>query len=289
MPEISGGRSRRKRMRIPHLYSALRYKSAVMRPEIISDPKVRQTLAAASRASGRAVASALQNKRYFVDMAESYAVTLGAQVAVGRYFAERNGEPELIVGHSLGHYAGLVMAGSLDFEETLSHLSASGRAADDYFHRFNYATMLFGGVAGRAVFNKAAEIGGILLQMHSDGSVAIGRTDPLNEFKAFIEQMGGETKAVPLRLPFHNDLMKPAFAVARAGIDKLSIHSPRITFLSTYNVEHLSSPEAVFQALANEMVSPHKLQATIQKLVDAGHDSVIEMTTAGFDEVALAE
>lgn len=271
-------------MKVAHFYPGLRYKSAEMKREIFSDREVQQKLLIASAVLGRDVAALCQTQEAFASTRECLVASLAASVAVGTYYLQRYGQPDVILASSFGHYAALVMANALPYAEALMLASNNGRIFDDYFA--NFSTWLVSGIPFTVL--KQLEDQGILVS-YADGLTLTFPRTVQRDIERYIRERRGIAAEIPLRLKYHSEYMGAAEKLTGRNLIGLRVRSPQVPFLSTYYSDFVRSPEAIIAMLGNLLSGDHYLEETMAIIRREGIIRTVHMQTSSFREHQIEE
>ncbi len=83
-------------------------------------------------------------------------------------------------------------------------------------------------------------------------------------------------KLLPVSVPSHCVLMKPAAEKLKALLATLDIQKPTLSVLNNVDVAVYDSPEAIRDGLVRQMVMPVRWVETIQQFAAAGITQVVE-------------
>lgn len=269
-------------MKIAHFYPGLRYKSSIMDKKLFADRKVQQSLSRASKVLKKAVPPICQTNQLFESTQECFVVTLAATVAVADYYVQRYGEPDLIVASSFGHYAALVMASALDYQETLELAKNNGQAIDRYFS--NHSTFLVRGISFPTIKQIISELGcKEVFTTRSDGFTITAPRDVLDDIDSKIRKKGGELEQIPLRLMYHTPFLGEVEKSTHEHFAGLQIRRPRIRFLSAFSAGFISIPGEIMHMLKNRISRPNNLKETSSVIKNEGVSRVVHMKTFRYD------
>ena len=208
---------------------------------------------------------------------------LTAGVAVWRVWQQAGGaQPAWLAGHSLGEFSALVCAGALGFADAVALVAQRGRFMQEAVPPGAGAMAAILGLADdqvAAACDEAAQ-GQVLapVNFNSPGQVVIAGEAAAVERGIAAAKARGAKRAVPLpvSVPSHCALMRPAaerLAVALAGVD---ITAPRIPVLHNVSVDTTREPEAIRERLVRQLYSPVRWVETVRRLADEGSTLVIE-------------
>jgi [acyl-carrier-protein] S-malonyltransferase len=89
----------------------------------------------------------------------------------------------------------------------------------------------------------------------------------------------GAKRALPLpvSVPSHCSLMKPAADKLAAALENIEIKTPVISVINNVDVARETDPAAIKQALVRQLYSPVRWSETVVAMADAGITFEIEM------------
>ncbi len=208
---------------------------------------------------------------------------LAADVAAWRAWQAAGGAtPALLAGHSLGEYAALVVAGSLNFADAVRLVRFRAEAMQAAVPEGVGAMAAILGLdddAVRAVCSDAAA-GEVVeaVNLNSPGQVVIAGNKAAVERAMALAKEKGAKRALPLpvSVPSHSSLMLPAAEKLLAHLQTVAIASPAIPVLHNTDVQRHTEPDAIRAALAKQLHTPVRWVETVQALKAAGIERVIE-------------
>jgi [acyl-carrier-protein] S-malonyltransferase len=208
---------------------------------------------------------------------------LAADIAAWRAWQAAGGAaPALLAGHSLGEYAALVAAGSLGFADAVRLVRFRAEAMQAAVPEGVGAMAAILGLddeAVRAVCTDAA-VGEVVeaVNLNSPGQVVIAGNKAAVERAMALAKERGAKRALPLpvSVPSHSSLMRPAAEKLLAYLEGVTISAPRIPVLHNTDVQSHSEAAAIRAALAKQLHTPVRWVETVQALKAAGVERVIE-------------
>jgi len=208
---------------------------------------------------------------------------LAADVAAWRAWQAAGGAtPALLAGHSLGEYAALVAAGALGFADAIRLVRFRAEAMQAAVPEGVGAMAAILGLddaAVRAVCNEAAAGETVeAVNLNSPGQVVIaGNKAAVERAMALAKEKGAKRAlALPVSVPSHSSLMRPAAEKLLAHLQGVAVAVPTIPVLHNTDVQSHGDPEAIRMALAKQLHTPVRWVETVQALKAAGIERVIE-------------
>jgi len=208
---------------------------------------------------------------------------LAAGVATWRIWQAKNGaSPSMMAGHSLGEYTALVCSGALDFADAVKLVSLRGKFMMQAVPAGTGAMAAILGLedeAVRQVCLDAAE-GDILeaVNYNSPGQVVVAGHKSAVERVTVLAKEKGAKRALelPVSVPSHCALMKPAAEQLAETLNSISISQPNIPVLNNVDVIAATTETDIKDALKRQLFSPVRWVETIEKMTAEGVDKVIE-------------
>lgn len=210
-------------------------------------------------------------------------VMLAAGFAIWQVWLDKGGiQPALMAGHSLGEYTALVCAGALDFKQAIKLVSARGRYMQAAVPPGSGAMAAILGLDDDAVRRVCSEssTNGIVeaVNFNSPSQVVIAGEASAVQNATEIAKEAGAKRAVilPVSVPSHCQLMKPAAEMLAADLNDIEIRQPEIPVINNVSVEATSNPDEVKQALIKQLYQPVRWVEVIQAMASRGVDTIIE-------------
>ncbi len=198
------------------------------------------------------------------------------------WLAAGGAQPAVVAGHSLGEYSALVAADALSFADALRlvRLRAEAMQAAVPAGQGGMAAILgLDDEAIHAACLQAAQ-GEVVeaVNFNSPGQVVIAGSKAAVERACELCKAAGAKRALPLpvSVPSHCALMKPAAEKLAAALAEIEIQAPRIPVLHNADVLAYQDPAQIKDALARQLYSPVRWVETVQKLQADGVTVVAE-------------
>ncbi|MBC5849897.1 ACP S-malonyltransferase [Vibrio metschnikovii] len=209
---------------------------------------------------------------------------LAASVAIWRVWQSLNlPQPEVLAGHSLGEYSALVCSGVIDFQQAISLVELRGRLMQEAVPAGTGAMYAIIGLDDEAIADacQQAAQGQIVspVNFNSPGQVVIAGQKEAVERAGVLCKEAGAKRALPLpvSVPSHCALMKPAaekLAIALAG---LQFNSPSIPVINNVDVLAETDPAKIKDALVRQLYNPVRWTEAVQSMSDQGIEKLIEV------------
>jgi [acyl-carrier-protein] S-malonyltransferase len=211
-------------------------------------------------------------------------IMLAADIAVMRVMAQQCMlTPMVFAGHSLGEYAALVAAESLDFEDAIKLVSKRGQLMQAAVPEGEGAMAAIIGLNDDSIIQICEqvtnEIGAPVeaVNFNSPGQVVIaGATAAVEKAMEQLKEEGAKRALpLPVSVPSHSSLMKPAADQLAEYLKTVAISTPKIQVIHNVDAKSHDEPDAIRDALAKQLYNPVQWTHTIQIITD-GADVVVE-------------
>lgn len=241
-------------------------------------PVVEVTFALASSALGYDLWHAVQHDEIKLNQtAVTQPAMLAADIAVYRCWQSAGfGEerPVALAGHSLGEYAALVVAGSLDYIDAIKLVAKRGLFMQEAVPTGVGAMAAIIGLDEASltvVCEEAAEdevvmpanlnaIGQTVIAGHK--SAVLRAIDLANKKGAKI------AKLIPVSVPSHCSLMQTAADKLAVELQAVTFKQPEIPVLQNFDVNAHFDSASIRSALVQQMVAPVRWVETLQKFIN---------------------
>lgn len=202
---------------------------------------------------------------------------LTSSVAVWRAYLEQGGsKPEFLAGHSLGEYSALVCAGVLSLADGVKLVEKRGQYMQQAVPAGTGAMAAIIGLDDDAIA-KACEEGAqgevvSPVNFNSPGQIVIAGNKAAVERAMELCKEAGAKRALPLpvSVPSHCALMKPAADKLAEDLAALEFSAPEINVVNNVDVAVATDPQAIKDALIKQLYSPVRWTETIQFFAKEG-------------------
>jgi [acyl-carrier-protein] S-malonyltransferase len=200
-------------------------------------------------------------------------IMLTAGVATWRVYHALGGQlPTAMAGHSLGEYTALVAANAISFADALPLVKFRAQVMQQAVPEGQGAMAAILGLDDetvRAVCAEAAQ--GQVVQavnFNSPGQVVIAGDKAAVERGMELAKAKGAKRALPLpvSVPSHCDLMKPAAEKLRAYLQNVAVQAPVVPVLHNADVAAYSDAAQIKDALVRQLYNPVRWVETVQQL-----------------------
>ena len=189
--------------------------------------------------------------------------------------------PDITAGLSLGEYCALTAAGSIDFEDAVRLVCQRGIYMEEEVPAGE------GGMSA-VITRKPVPVEEICESV--PGVVGVANYNcpgqqVISGEKEAVEKAGrelldaGASRVVPLKVsgPFHSPMLKGAGEKLKAELGKIGLSAPEIPFVSNVTAREVEKPEELRSLLARQVYSPVKWQQSIERMIEEGTDTFVEI------------
>lgn len=248
-------------------------------------PAVAATMREASDVLGRDLA-ALASSGPEADLNQTVntqPVMLAADVAVYRAWHAAGGPaPALVAGHSLGEYAALVVAGAFTFADALRLVQARAEAMQAAVPEGAGGIAAILGLDEAKIREACAEAAqGEAVEaanLNAPGQIVIAGARTAVERAIEAAKAKGAKRAIllPMSVPSHCSLMRPAAEKLAARLASVPIAAPSIPVINNADVAAPREPKAIADALVRQLHNPVRWIETVTAMADQGATHIVE-------------
>jgi [acyl-carrier-protein] S-malonyltransferase len=191
-------------------------------------------------------------------------------------------KPAVVAGHSLGEYTALVAAGSISFGGCLPlvrHRAEAMQKAVPAGDGAMAAILNMGDDLVRAACAEAAQ-GQVVQAVNFNGPgqvVIAGNRDAVARAMELCKAKGAKRALLlPVSAPFHSSLMQPAADALKAYLEGVDVRTPEFPVINNVDVNVVSDPAAIKDALVRQAASPVRWVETIERMAEMGVTHVVE-------------
>lgn len=208
---------------------------------------------------------------------------LASSVAIWRVWQELEGpRPGAMAGHSLGEYSAMVCAGALSFAEGVRLVRLRGEAMQQAVPAGQGAMAAILGLDGAAVEQACAKAadGDVVsaVNYNAPGQVVIAGSKAAVDRAIAACQEAGAKRAMPLpvSVPSHCDLMRPAAERLEQALGDIELKAPRYTVVQNVDAQAHADVATLRTRLIEQLYQPVRWVSCVEKMVDGGAEVFIE-------------
>ncbi len=198
------------------------------------------------------------------------------------FCAQTQVRPSVLAGHSLGEYTALVAAGVLSLEQAVRIVHQRGLFMQEAVPEGVGAMAAVIGLDIDTLEQgliEAAE-GDVLeaVNFNAPGQIVIaGHKNALERATPILKAKGAKrVLGVPVSVPSHSSLMKPASIRLGEFLETMDFHAPKAAVINNVDVTVHNEVEAIKQALVRQLHSPVQWIKTIESMKAQGISTLIE-------------
>lgn len=219
-------------------------------------------------------------------------------------------KPDYMAGHSLGEYTALCAAGAMTFEEAIHLVHRRGELMQRAVPNGGGAMAVIIGLTDKQVADVCASVEGQVApaNFNAPGQVVIaGQKDAVEAAEKAAKEAGAKRAMVlPVSVPSHSVLMKPAAANLSLALEKVNWQKPDCEIIYNVDARTRSNKEGAEAALGAQLYSPvlwtrcveELAKRGVTKCIECGPGKVLtglskritkELTTVAFDQPAALD
>jgi [acyl-carrier-protein] S-malonyltransferase len=196
---------------------------------------------------------------------------LAASYAIWKIISEKI-KPSILAGHSLGEYTALLCAEVFSFEDAVKLVAARGKFMQEAVPFGEGALAAIVGLENNEVqtlCEQSALSGEILspANFNCPGQVVIsGHKKAVERALILAKEKGAKlAKLLPVSVPSHSALMKPAAEHLADLLKKINIQSPKLAVLNNVDVTVYKNADEIRDGLVRQLFMPVRWVETIQQ------------------------
>ncbi|MBO2700479.1 ACP S-malonyltransferase [Shewanella algae] len=209
---------------------------------------------------------------------------LSASVALYRAWqAAGKAAPNVMAGHSLGEYSALVCAGVLKFTDAVKLVELRGRLMQQAVPAGTGAMFAIIGLDNDAIAKACEDSaeGAVVspVNYNSPGQVVIAGEKAAVERAAAACKAAGAKMAValPVSVPSHCALMKPAADKLASALGNIEFSQPQIPVINNADVAQPQAAADIRDALVRQLYSPVRWTETVEAMAAMGVTELYEV------------
>jgi [acyl-carrier-protein] S-malonyltransferase len=208
---------------------------------------------------------------------------LTTSIACLRVLQAQGIQPAVVAGHSVGEYAALVAAGSLDEADAVKLTKLRGNLME---------TACPAGTGGMAAIMGAerADVEALCAQvketgvaqvaaLNTTGQIVIaGHIRALTEVIALANAKGvASATMLPVSGPFHSALMQPAADGLKKALDSIAFKPAAVPVIANVDAKPHQEPSELKALLVQQLTLPVLWQTTVEAIIKSGVDCFVEL------------
>lgn len=208
---------------------------------------------------------------------------LTAGIATWRFWLKQGGyTPDAVCGHSLGEFSALVAAGALQFTDAVGLVRERARHMQAAVPAGVGAIAAVLGLEDELVAAACLEAaqGEVVdfVNYNSPGqAVVAGHATAVQRALELCKARGAKRAVVlPMSVPAHSSLMRPAATAFAAPLDAVTLQAPRVAYWSPVDSQPHADVADIRSLLSRQLISAVRWSDLIRALVQAGATTFVE-------------
>ena len=207
---------------------------------------------------------------------------LASGIAVYRTLtAQKDVAPAFMAGHSLGEYTALVASGAMTLQQGISLVALRGQLMQSAVPAGEGAMAAVLGLEDAQVVSVCEQAQGVVeaVNFNSPGQVVIAGNKAAVNTAMELATEAGASRVVPLpvSVPSHCSLMKPAAEQLASKLESVDIVMPTVPVLHNVNFKQATTPQEIKELLVQQLYRPVQWVETVNAMKAQGVDSLYEL------------
>ncbi|MDX1351501.1 MAG: ACP S-malonyltransferase [Thiomicrorhabdus sp.] len=249
-----------------------------------SHSQVKEVFAEASEALGYDLWDVVQNdaegKLNQTDVTQP--AMLASGIAVYRtLISQKEVAPAFMAGHSLGEYTALVASGAMTLAQGVSLVALRGQLMQSAVPAGQGAMAAVLGLEDAQVVAVCEQAEGVVeaVNFNSPGQVVIAGNKQAVEAAMELATEAGASRVVPLpvSVPSHCSLMKPAAEQLAEELANMDIVMPSVPVLHNVHFSQAQNPQEIKELLVQQLYRPVQWVETVNAMKAQGVEALYEL------------
>lgn len=208
---------------------------------------------------------------------------LTTSIAILRILNEKGIEPEIVAGLSLGEYSALVASNSIDFESALKLVRKRGQLMQEAVPPGLGAMAAVIGLNEDIIKSNLDSISnkGIveIANYNTPNQIVIGGEKEAVELAQNSLKEAGARRVIPLKVsgPFHTSMLNEASKKLALHLNDTVFNEPKVKVITNVTGDFIKNKDEIKSLLEKQVKSSVKWSNTIEKIIDEGIDTFIEI------------
>lgn len=208
---------------------------------------------------------------------------LTTSIASLRILNEKGIEPEIVAGLSLGEYSALVASNSIDFESALKLVRKRGQLMQEAVPPGLGAMAAVIGLNEDIIKSNLDSISnkGIveIANYNTPNQIVIGGEKEAVELAQNSLKEAGARRVIPLKVsgPFHTSMLNEASKKLALHLNDTVFNEPKVKVITNVTGDFIKNKDEIKSLLEKQVKSSVKWSNTIEKMIDEGIDTFIEI------------
>jgi len=206
---------------------------------------------------------------------------LAVSVATYRAALEAGVEaPSVVSGQRLGEYSAVVVAGAIDFSDALKLVRARGQFMQQAVPSGEGAMAAVLGLDQQAIQEACESVEGVVeaANLNAPGQIVIaGSKEAVQSALPLLKDAGAKRALeLPVSVPSHCSLMKPAAEKLSELLNSIEIKSPSIPVIHNVTAKTAETPEEIRSLLVEQLYSPVRWVDCVEALKSYSVGTLVE-------------
>ena len=208
---------------------------------------------------------------------------LTTSIAILQAIKEKGIKADIVAGLSLGEYSALVASEALDFETAVSLVKKRGRFMQVAVPQGIGSMAAVIGLDEskiKKVLKVASEKGIVeIANYNTNNQIVIGGECAAVELATELLKESGARMVIPLKVsgPFHTSLLNEASIKLENEFNNIEFNDPKIKTITNVTADFINDKTEIKNLLINQVKSSVRWSETIEKMIDEGIDTFIEI------------
>lgn len=209
---------------------------------------------------------------------------LTSSIAILQMLKKAGIKADYAAGHSLGEYSALVAAEAIRFEDAVQTVHMRGKYMEEAVPAGIGSMAAVLGLEEQllkeACEDASIEAGPVqLANLNCPGQIVISGTKEGVTAASEKAKEKGAKRVIPLVVsgPFHSSLMKPAASKLEDTLSSIDINDAIIPVIANVDADEMTNATEIPVKLVEQLYSPVRWEQSVQKMIDLGVDTFIEV------------
>jgi [acyl-carrier-protein] S-malonyltransferase len=192
--------------------------------------------------------------------------------------------PDVVAGHSLGEYAAAYATGSLGLGDAVWLVAERDRLMNEASVRNKGGMIALIGADPREIsvaVDQFPEEEGIVVPANFNTPRQTVISGEVEAMEAIAEQVGGRKVKLEVAGAFHSPLMLEASLALEELLNEVEVRDPEIPMISATDGAVLAKADDVRLALREQILSPVRWVAVVERFLDLGVEEIFEAGADG--------
>lgn len=229
-----------------------------------------------------------ENDRLFVTEYTQIAMVT-VELAILKALEDKGIFPDVTAGLSLGEYVAIVAVGAMKESDALALVRRRGIYMQEAVPEGGAMSAVLG-LNAEVIEEVCGHTKGLVTvaNYNCPGQIVItGEKEAVLRAGEVLKEKGAK-RVIPLKVsgPFHSQMLAGAGERLRRDLDRVQFYEFNIPYVANLTADYVTGPEKIRELLKLQISSPVKWQQSVERMVDDGVDTFVEIgpgrTLSGF-------